>query len=99
MLRLLLNYIRQSVFGKLLPVDESIAFHKLVGHVLMVLAVVHTIAHLLNYSTLDQSMAFSLLQTSAGLTGVLLLAVFLVMLLLEKLTDSNLLLELLIKNQ
>lgn len=79
MLRHLLTRIRASVFGDLLPVDESIAFHKLVGHVMMAFAVIHTIAHFLNYSKLPESIIFYALQTHAGLTGVLLMVIFLVM--------------------
>lgn len=79
MLRHLLTKVRASVFGDLFPVDDSIAFHKIVGHVMMVFAVIHTIAHFANYITLPESVAFYALQTHAGLTGVLLMAVFLVM--------------------
>ncbi len=79
MLRHLLTWVRASVFGDLLPVDDSIAFHKLVGHVMMVFAVIHTIAHFLNYSTLPESITFYAFETHAGLTGVLLMAIFLVM--------------------
>ncbi len=79
MLRHLLTWLRASVFGDLFPVDDSIAFHKLVGHVMMAFAVIHTIAHLLNYSTLPESIAFYAFETHAGLTGVLLMALFLVM--------------------
>lgn len=79
MLRHLLGIIRQSTIGGLVPVDEAIAFHKLVGHALMGFAAVHTVAHLLNYTTLPEAMTFYLFQTHAGLTGVLLLVVFLVM--------------------
>lgn len=79
MLRHLLTRVRASVFGDLFPIDESIAFHKLVGHVMMGFAVIHTIAHFLNYSTLPESIGFYALQTHAGLTGVLLMAVFMVM--------------------
>lgn len=79
MLRHLLTRVRASTFGDLFPVDDSIAFHKLVGHVMMGFAVIHTIAHFLNYSTLPESIAFYALETHAGLTGVLLMGVFMVM--------------------
>lgn len=79
MLRHLLTWVRASVFGDLFPVDDSIAFHKLVGHVMMGFAVIHTIAHFLNYSTLPESIAFYAFETHAGLTGVLLMVVFMVM--------------------
>jgi len=79
MLRYLLTWVRQSTIGGLLPVDDSIAFHKLVGHVMMGFAVLHTVAHLANYTTLPEAVTFYLFQTPAGLTGFLLMAVFGVM--------------------
>lgn len=79
MLRHLLTWLRQSLIGGLLPIDDSIAFHKLVGHVMMAFALVHTAAHLVNYSSLPESMGHYLFSTQAGLTGVLLTAVFVVM--------------------
>ncbi|CAN0545699.1 unnamed protein product, partial [Laminaria digitata] len=79
MLRHVLTYIRKSTIGGLLPVDEATEFHKLVGNVMVPLALVHTAAHLMNYGVLPESVGFYLFQTSAGLTGVLLLTVFMVM--------------------
>ena len=79
MLRHLLTWLRQTVFGGLLPVDDSIAFHKLVGHVMFALAGVHTLAHFANYTTLPGPFAGYLFGTSAGLTGLLLSITFIVM--------------------
>jgi predicted ferric reductase/Ca2+-binding EF-hand superfamily protein len=79
MLRHFLTWLRQSLVGGLLPIDDSIAFHRLVGHVMMGFALVHTAMHLVNYSSLPESMGYYLFSTQAGLTGVLLTAVFVVM--------------------
>lgn len=79
MLRHLLTWLRQTTLGGLLPIDDSIAFHKLVGHAMIGFANVHTVAHLLNYATLPDSVGHYLLRTDAGLTGLLLSAVFIVM--------------------
>lgn len=79
MLRILLTKLRATILGKVIPFDESIEFHKLIAHVMMVMALVHTTAHLLNYSTLEGSIISYLLTTNAALTGSLLLIVFSVM--------------------
>lgn len=79
MLRHLLTWMRQTVAGGLLPVDDSIAFHKLVGHTMFALAGVHTIAHFANYTTLPGTFTSYLFGTSAGLTGLLLFLTFAVM--------------------
>jgi predicted ferric reductase/Ca2+-binding EF-hand superfamily protein len=79
MLRHFLTWLRQTLVGGLLPIDDSIAFHRLVGHVMMAFALVHTAMHLVNYSSLPEGMDHYLFSTQAGLTGVLLTAVFVVM--------------------
>ncbi|MGE4221178.1 MAG: EF-hand domain-containing protein [Alphaproteobacteria bacterium] len=79
MLRHLLTWLRQTVAGGLLPVDDSIAFHKLVGHAMFALAGVHTLAHFANYTTLPGAFGSYLFGTSAGLTGLLLSITFIVM--------------------
>lgn len=79
MLRHLLTRVRASVLGELIPVDHAIAFHKLVGHTMLVFAVIHTAAHLINYSTLTGGIPEYLFGTTAGLTGLILMLVFFVM--------------------
>ncbi len=76
MLRHTLTWLRRTWMRHIVPLDQNIAFHKMVALVMFGLAVVHTLAHLLNYSTLAQPLANSLFLTQAGLTGVLLLIVF-----------------------
>jgi len=80
MLRHLLTRIRATRLSRFVPIDDAVDFHRLVGHALFALAVTHSAA---------LSMAFALghgrsalahfLLTSRGLTGVLLLGVFVVM--------------------
>ena len=79
MMRTTLTRIRQSRLGRVLPVDDAIDFHRWVGHTMFGLAVVHTVAHLINYSTLQTPVIDSLIGTPAGLTGLLLMGVFTVM--------------------
>ncbi len=79
MMRHFMTWLRKSSLNDYLPIDESIEFHKLVGQVMFALAVVHTVAHFLNYSTLPTPFLQNLLGTKAGLSGFLLLLVFTVM--------------------
>ncbi len=76
MMRRLLTWMRATPIARVLPVDESVSFHKLVGHVMFVFAIVHTLAHFCNYLTLDAPFLDLLLRTHAGLTGLLLMLVF-----------------------
>lgn len=79
MLRIFLTWLRRTFVNRLVPIDESIEFHKLVAHVMFGLALLHTAAHLINYTTLPDPVSAYLFGTKAGLTGVLLLVVFVAM--------------------
>lgn len=76
MMRRFLTWLRATSAARVLPVDSSVAFHKLVGHAMFGFAVVHTLAHLCNYLTLETPFLELLLGTRAGLTGLLLMMVF-----------------------
>jgi hypothetical protein len=78
-MRFWLTRLRRSTFGGLLPLDRHIDLHKLLGHVLLGFSLLHTGAHLVNYLSLGRPLTETLLASAAGLTGVALLAVFLVM--------------------
>jgi predicted ferric reductase/Ca2+-binding EF-hand superfamily protein len=79
MLRQNLTWLRRTVGNHYLPLDASTAFHRLVGHVMFALSVVHAGAHGLNYTMLTAPLTDTLLGTQAGLTGLALLIVFIVM--------------------
>lgn len=79
MIRTLMRWIRQTFLFAFIPVDHNIGFHKVVGNVMFGLALIHTAAHLLNYTTLAVPWTDSLLYTKAGLTGLVLLGVFFIM--------------------
>lgn len=79
MLRHFMTWLRKTSINNYLPIDEGIEFHKLVGQFMFVFAIVHTIAHFLNYTTLPVPFAQSLFGTKGGLSGFLLLLVFIVM--------------------
>ncbi len=79
MIRTLMRWIRQTFLFAFIPVDHNIGFHKAVGSVLFFFALVHTGAHLLNYTTLSVPFTDSLLHTAAGLSGLVLLGVFFIM--------------------
>jgi NADPH oxidase 5 len=77
MLRHFTSWLRGLRLGRLLPIDHSVSFHKLVGHVIFGFAAIHTLAHLGNYLAthgFTQGVA-QLLSTKAGLTGLALMAV------------------------
>ncbi|NWS46290.1 NOX5 oxidase, partial [Probosciger aterrimus] len=54
MLRRCLTWLRATPLAKVLPLDQHVLFHQLVGYVVLALAVVHTGAHVANFSRLAQ---------------------------------------------
>ncbi|WP_455383033.1 EF-hand domain-containing protein [Salinispira pacifica] len=79
MMRTMLSRIRNTPFASLLPLDQSIEIHRFIGEIMFLFALVHTGAHIMNYSTLAVPIEQSLLHTAAGLTGVILLGIFVLM--------------------
>jgi len=79
MMRTMLSRIRNTPFAALLPLDQSVEVHRFVGEIMFIFALIHTAAHVMNYSTLAVPIEYSLLRTAAGLTGVILLGIFLLM--------------------
>jgi len=81
MMRRLITWMRRRPIARYLPVDEAVAFHRIVGHALFGFAVVHTLCHLLNYTVVSlgdgPTVLGNLLGTSAGLTGALLMGAML----------------------
>ncbi|KAF4525979.1 hypothetical protein B566_EDAN000769 [Ephemera danica] len=51
MLRQSITFLRTRGFSLVLPLDQHIYFHKLTGVLIFIYSVVHTIAHLINFST------------------------------------------------
>lgn len=80
MMRRLGTWVRSTWLGGVLPVDDAIDFHKIVGHTLFGWSVVHTAAFVLAFRVGHAPGAIGwLLATSRGLTGAILLGVFAVM--------------------
>jgi predicted ferric reductase/Ca2+-binding EF-hand superfamily protein len=79
MLRHFTSWLRALRLGRFLPIDHSVAFHKLVGHAIFGFAAVHTVAHICNYlfgAGFSFSNVFTQLSTTkAGLTGLVLMVV------------------------
>lgn len=50
MLRRCLTWLRATPVAKVLPLDQHVVFHQLVGYVVLALAAVHTGAHIANFS-------------------------------------------------
>jgi len=80
MMRRLGTWVRSTWLGALVPVDDAIDFHKLVGHVLFATSVVHTAAFVVAFGVGHPPGNLGwLLATPRGLTGAVLLGVFAVM--------------------
>lgn len=75
-MRNLLTWLRGTFVSHLVPLDEHLDFHKLVGQFMFAFALVHTGAHLANYHLSGKSIEWHLLETKAGFSGLLLLGVF-----------------------
>ncbi|KAM9275357.1 NADPH oxidase 5-like [Morus bassanus] len=75
MLRRCLTWLRATPMAKVLPLDQHVVFHQLVGYVVLVLAAVHTGAHVANFSRLAQqdgrhALAEYLLSARPGVGGL-----------------------------
>jgi len=77
-LRRLLTAVRRSWLGRAVPVDEAIGFHRIVGHTLFALCVVHGIGTLVGYAEATKPF-LAQLESERALTGTALLAIFAVM--------------------
>ena len=86
MLRHTLTYLRRTPIGPYLPLDQSISFHKIVGHVTFTLALVHVSGYVWVYESMVSPDFFTrdliyggLIKTQVGWSGVTLIAIFLIM--------------------
>ncbi|NWR55342.1 NOX5 oxidase, partial [Bucorvus abyssinicus] len=75
MLRRCLTWLRATPIAKVLPLDQHVVFHQLVGYVVLVLAAVHTGAHIANFSRLARQdghhvLAEYLLSSRPGVGGL-----------------------------
>ncbi len=77
-LRRLLTAVRRSWLGRIVPVDEAVGFHRIVGHTLFALCAVHGIGTLVGYAEATKPF-LAQLETERVLTGSALLTVFAVM--------------------
>lgn len=50
MLRRCLTWLRTTAVAEVLPLDQHVAFHQLVGYAVLALAAAHTGAHVANFS-------------------------------------------------
>jgi predicted ferric reductase/Ca2+-binding EF-hand superfamily protein len=79
-MRRLLAWLRASWVGRRMPVDDAVDFHRLIGQTMFALGVAHAAAFTIAYAAgHSRSPLASLLLTSRGLTGGLLLGVFAIM--------------------
>lgn len=79
-MRRLLGWLRPRWLGRLLPVDEAIDFHKLVGHVLFALSLAHGAAFVVAFAEGHSGAPLrGALGSLRGLSGALLLGLLAVM--------------------
>lgn len=80
-MRRLLTRLRASRLGRAVPVDDALAFHKLLGQALAALALVHAVALLAAYARGHGAPALGayITETARGSTGGMLLGVFAVL--------------------
>ncbi|XP_011384123.1 NADPH oxidase 5 isoform X2 [Pteropus vampyrus] len=55
MLRRCLTWLRATWLAQVLPLDQNIQFHQLMGYVVVGLSLVHTVAHIVNFALRAQS--------------------------------------------
>ena len=77
-LRRLLTRLRRTWIGRVVPVDDAVGFHRIVGHTLFGLCMVHGTATLLGYARATRPF-LAQLATERASTGALLLGVFALM--------------------
>lgn len=79
-MRRLLTKLRPTWAGRLLPVDEAIGFHKVVGHTMYGLSLAHGATAFASYVVGHAQLGpWQILSTRIGLTGAILLGVFTVL--------------------
>jgi predicted ferric reductase/Ca2+-binding EF-hand superfamily protein len=79
-MRRVLTMARRTRLHSVVPLDDSIELHTVVGHAAFALALLHTAAHLVNFARKPgATMAHELFGPGPGRTGLVWLAVFAVM--------------------
>jgi predicted ferric reductase/Ca2+-binding EF-hand superfamily protein len=80
-MRRFLSWIRTTFLGRMLPLDEAITFHRIVGHTLVALGIAHGAMLTLSYfqGHPHATVGKLLFSTHRGLTGALLLIVITIM--------------------
>lgn len=85
MLRYTLTRIRRSGLGRVVPVDDAVGIHRLIGEVMVGLGVVHSAAHIVNARAFSRAAIAPWVQGNPIIaTGFSLLAVTLVMFLFSR---------------
>jgi predicted ferric reductase/Ca2+-binding EF-hand superfamily protein len=77
-MRRLLTWVRRTWLGRVVPVDEAVGFHRIVGHTLFALCAVHGAAVLVGYGQATKPI-LAQLASERALTGTALMLVFTVM--------------------
>ncbi|MED6278895.1 hypothetical protein CHARACLAT_028697 [Characodon lateralis] len=85
MLRRCLTWLRTTWVVRILPLDQNILLHQIVGYAILLFTLVHTAAHVINFARMSESSEFSLweyllttrpgigwVKGTASVTGVIL---------------------------
>ena len=81
MMRRLVARVRSTWLGRVVPIDDAVGFHRIVGHMLFGLSLAHTAAMIVAYGVGHprSSAGHLLFATERGLSGFILFAIFAVM--------------------
>lgn len=80
-MRRLLSWMRSTWLGRILPIDDAIAFHRTVGHALFFLGLAHGAMVVVSYATGHPKASFEgfFMHTEHAITGVVLVVVVSIM--------------------
>ena len=78
-MRRLLTRVRATRLGRVLPIDDAVTFHRILGHALLLFAIGHGVARLVSFAHQTRRSFGAELLSLEGLTGLSALALLAVM--------------------
>src|SRR5687767_11544316 len=79
MMRLFISKIRRHRVSRFLALEDSIDFHRASGHTMFAAAILHTAVYVVIYVRSDRSLLDNLTGSTAALTGLVLVGLFVVL--------------------
>ena len=74
-MRRLLTWVRSSRLGRVLPIDDAITFHRIVGHSLFAFAIGHGTARIVSYLGQTRRPFWDAMRSGESLTGIAALVI------------------------